>query len=284
MPYPRLVPADDAGQVAAIFDLDKTIIATSSATAFSRPLQAGGLLTRRAMLRAAYARAAFELGSADAVATERLRAALAEMVRGWPVAEVREIVAQTLAEAIEPSVYAEAVALIDEHHARGHHVVIASASGTDVVRPIADLLGVDQVIATRMSVHEGRYTGELEFYAFGQGKADAVIALAAERGWDLAASHAYTDSITDLPLLEAVGHPAVVNPDRALRAIATERGWQVLTFARPVALRLPLPPARHTLVAAGVLAAVTTALLWVVHRRSGRAHPGRDAGSEIATP
>jgi HAD superfamily hydrolase (TIGR01490 family) len=269
--YPRQVPAHDAGRVAAVFDLDKTILATSAAAAMSRPMLAGGLLTRRAMLRAAYARAAFELGHADAAATERLRAALARMVRGWDVATVSAIVEQTLAEAIAPTVYAEAVALIDDHHARGHDVVIASASGTDVVRPIADLLGADHVVATRMAVLDGRYTGELEFYAYGEDKAAAVRELAAAQGYDLEASFAYSDSVTDLPLLEAVGHPTVVNPDRALRRIAAERGWGVATFERPVALRLPLPPARHTAAAAGaVVIAATVAVWWLRRRRAAR--------------
>lgn len=283
--YPREVPVhDDDHRVAAIFDLDKTILATSAATAMSRPMLAGGLLTRRAMLRAAYARAAFELGHADAAATERLRAALARMVRGWDVATVTAIVEQTLAEAIAPTVYAEAVALIDDHHARGHDVVIASASGTDVVQPIADLLGADHVVATRMAVLDGRYTGELEFYAYGQDKADAVRELAAAQGYDLEASFAYSDSVTDLPLLEAVGHPTVVNPDRALRRIALERDWGVATFERPVALRLPLPRARHTAaVAAGVAGTVAVAVWWLRFRRERRwtavppagARPGR---------
>lgn len=253
--------------VAAIFDLDKTIIATSSATAFARPLRRGGLLSRRTMLRAAYARAAYQLGNADEAGTERLRAVLAAMVRGWDVATVTAIVAETLAEAIEPTVYAEAVALIDDHHERGHDVVIASASGLDVVQPIADLLSADHVIATRMAVADGRYTGELEFYAYGPDKAAAVRALAAQQGWDLAACYAYSDSITDLPLLESVGHAAVVNPDRGLRRVALERGWQVLSFSRPVALRVPLPPARHTAAAALVVAVVALAVAWWLRAR-----------------
>ncbi len=265
------MPDDTGRRVAAVFDLDKTIIARSSATAFSGPLRAGGLLTRRAMLRAAYAKAAFDLGHADAVATERLRAALSDLVRGWDVAEVTSIVNDTLADAITPSVFAEAITLMDDHHAQGHDVVIASASGVDVVRPIADLLGAQQVVATRMEVVDGRYTGRLEFYAYGQDKADAVRELAAAQGYDLDASYAYSDSETDLPLLEAVGHPAVVNPDRVLRRIATERGWQVLTFTRPVALRLPLPPAKHTAAAAGTVALTTVAAVWWLRRyRAGR--------------
>lgn len=264
------MPAHDAGRVAAIFDLDKTILATSAATAMSKPMLAGGLLTRRAMLRAAYARAAFELGHADAAATERLRAALSRMVRGWDAATVSAIVEQTLADAIAPTVYAEAVALIDDHHARGHDVVIASASGTDVVRPIADLLGADRVVATRMEVVDGRYTGALEFYAYGQDKADAVRDLAAAQGYDLDASFAYSDSVTDLPLLELVGHPTVVNPDRALRRVALDRGWGVATFERPVALRLPLPPARHTAAVAATVAAVVAVAVWCFRGRRSR--------------
>lgn len=259
------MPADDA-RVAAIFDLDKTLIATSSATAFATPLRHGGLLTRRAMVRAAYARAAYLLGSADAKQTERLRAALSSMIRGWDVERVRAVVAETLAAAIEPAVFAEAIALLERHREQGHVLVVASASGEDVVRPIADLLGLDHVVATRMRVLDGRYTGELEFYAYGQGKADAVRELAEREGWDLAASHAYTDSITDLPLLEAVGHPAVVNPDRALRAIALERGWEALTFVRPTPLAFPLPPARPTAAALGGLAVLGVAW-WLVRRR-----------------
>jgi HAD superfamily hydrolase (TIGR01490 family) len=263
------VPDDTSRTVAAVFDLDKTIIARSSATAFSGPLRARGLLTRRAMLRAAYAKAAFDLGHADAVATERLRAALSELVRGWDVAQVTSVVNDTLADAITPSVFAEAITLIDEHHARGHDVVIASASGIDVVRPIADLLGAQHVVATRMEVVDGRYTGRMEFYAYGQDKAEAVRVLAAEQGYDLDASYAYSDSETDLPLLEAVGHPAVVNPDRVLRTIAAERGWQVLTFTRPVALRLP-PPARHTVAVAGAVAVTTVAAVWWLRRYHAR--------------
>ena len=265
--YPRQVPDHDADRVAAIFDLDKTVLATSAATAMSKPMRRSGLLTRRAMLRAAYARAAFELGHADAEATERLRAALSRMVRGWDAATVTAIVEQTLAETISPAVYAEAVALMDDHHARGHAVVIASASGSDVVQPIADLLGADHVVATRMEVLDGRYTGALEFYAYGQGKADAVRELAAAQGFDLGASFAYSDSVTDLPLLEAVGHPTVVNPDRALRRVALERGWGVAAFERPVALRLPLPRARHTAAAAVAGALVAAAVVWWLRRR-----------------
>ena len=265
--YPRGVPTDDDHRVAAIFDLDKTVLATSAATAMSRPMRAGGLLTRRAMLRAAYARAAFELGHADAAATERLRAALSRMVRGWDTATVAAIVEQTLSETIAPAVYAEAVALMDDHHARGHDVVIASASGNDVVRPIADLLGADHVVATRMEVLDGRYTGALEFYAYGQDKAEAVRELAAAQGYDLEASFAYSDSVTDLPLLEAVGHPTVVNPDRALRRLALDRDWGVATFERPVALRLPVPRARHTAAATVVLASAAAAAAWWLHRR-----------------
>lgn len=268
--YPREVPAHDDGRVAAIFDLDKTVLATSAATAMSRPMRAGGLLTRRAMLRAAYARAAFELGHADAAATERLRAALSRMVRGWDVATVTAIVEQTLADAIAPTVYAEAVTLMDDHHSRGHDVVIASASGTDVVQPIADLLGADHVVATRMEVLDGRYTGALEFYAYGQDKADAVRALAAARGYDLEASFAYSDSVTDLPLLEAVGHPTVVNPDRALRRIALERDWGVATFERPVALRLPLPRATHTAAGVGALVVAAALAAWWLRLRGTR--------------
>ena len=99
------------------------------------------------------------------------------------------------------------------------------------------MLGADRVVATQMVVADGKYTGEIETYAYGPTKAEAVRELAAAEGYDLARSFAYSDSVTDLPMLEAVGHPYAVNPDRALRKVAVERGWPVLDFHRPVSLR-----------------------------------------------
>jgi hypothetical protein len=109
-------------------------------------------------------------------------------------------------------------------------VVIVSTSGQEVVAPIGVLLGVSSVIATRMEVTDGRYTGQVEFYAYGEAKAEQVRVLAAERGYSLPHCYAYSDSVTDLPMLEVVGNPRAVNPDRALRRIAQRRGWPVLTF------------------------------------------------------
>lgn len=87
------------------------------------------------------------------------------------------------------------------------------------------------VIATRMRIADGRYTGEMDMYAYGEEKASQVRALAAERGYSLPDCYAYSDSVTDLPMLEVVGYPRVVNPDRALRRIASSRGWPVLSFS-----------------------------------------------------
>ena len=120
-----------------------------------------------------------------------------------------------------------------------------SASGLEVVAPIAAMVGADSCRATRMGMTDGRYNGMIEYYCYGEAKAEAARELAAERGYRLADCRAYSDSITDLPLLEAVGHPTVVNPDRALRRLAAERGWPVLTFVAPVALRSRFRPRRE---------------------------------------
>lgn len=222
---------------AAFFDLDKTMIAGSSALAFSRPFLREGLISRRAVLRSGYAQLLLLIAGADESTMDRLRRRITALCAGWDVAQVRSVVAQTLRETVEPLVYAEAQALIGEHRAQGDEIVVLSASGQEVVEPIAALIGADRCLATRMGVADGRYTGEIEYYCFGEAKAEAARAIAAERGYDLARCRAYSDSITDLPLLSAVGYPTAVNPDRALRRIALERGWPVLTFAQPVALR-----------------------------------------------
>jgi len=199
---------------AAFFDLDKTIIATSSSAAFSRPFMREGLFTRTDAVRAAYAHFLFSVGGADERQTNRLRDALSELVKGWEVAKVTGIVSETIHELIDPVVYQEALALIRRHQQNGREVVIVSASGAELVAPIAELLGADHWIASEMEIKDGTYTGEITFYAYGESKAIALRKLAKKRGYDLDASYAYSDSITDAPMLNAVGHGFVVNPDR----------------------------------------------------------------------
>jgi HAD superfamily hydrolase (TIGR01490 family) len=261
---------------AAFFDLDKTIIAKSSVLAFGKPFYQGGLINRRAVLRSAYAQFVFALAGADHDQIERMRAYLTSMCTGWDVAQVREIVSETLHEIIDPIVYVEAVELIAMHKAAGREVVIVSSSGEEVVAPIGAMLGADEVIATRMVVADGKYTGEIEQYAYGPEKAVAMTQLAEQRGYVLANSYAYSDSVTDLPMLESVGHPYAVNADRGLRKIANERGWPLLTFSNAVPLRERLagmrpehPVVSATVVGAGVAAA---GLVWyATRRRTGRA-------------
>ncbi|MFD2862363.1 HAD family hydrolase [Salininema proteolyticum] len=222
---------------AAFFDLDKTIVAKSSALAFGRPLFREGLLERRDVVKAAYGQLVYRLGGTGPEHMDRTRDYLAELSRGWPAHRVRAVVTEALGDLIRPYVYAEAAALVEAHAAAGREVVLVSASGTDIVAPIAEMLGIREVIATRLSVDgDGLYTGEVEFYAAGEAKAGAIREFASERGIDLDASFAYSDSHRDEPMLRAVGRPRVVNGDRALRRTAAAEGWPVLSFRAPVPL------------------------------------------------
>ena len=262
-------------RTAAFFDLDKTIIAKSSALAFSRPFYQGGLINRRAVLKSAYAQFVYLVGGADHDQMERMRQYLSALSTGWDVQQVKDIVAETLHDLIDPIVFDEAVTLIEEHKLAGRDVVIVSSSGAEVVGPIGEMLGADKVIATRMIVDEGRYTGEIEFYAYGIGKAEAIREMAAAQGYDLTRCYAYSDSATDLPMLDAVGHPYAVNPDRALRREASSRGWPVLVFSKPVSLRsrvtgVSLPPAPALAAAALGAGAATAGLVWYAARRRAR--------------
>ncbi|WP_432095139.1 HAD family hydrolase [Streptomyces sp. bgisy100] len=260
-------------RTAAFFDLDKTVIAKSSTLAFSKSFYQGGLINRRAVLRTAYSQFVYLVGGADHDQTERMREYLSALCKGWDVQQVREIVAEALHGLIGPIIYDEAASLIEEHHTAGRDVVIVSTSGAEVVEPIGELLGADRVVATRMVVENGRFTGKIEYYAYGPTKAEAVAELAESEGYDLDRCYAYSDSVTDIPMLEAVGHPHAVNPDRGLRREAAARGWTVLSFSRPVQLRERLPslslPPRPVLAAIAAVgaAAATAGLVWYAGRR-----------------
>ncbi len=228
---------------AAFFDLDKTIISCSSTLAFGPSFYRHGLISRSDVVRSAVAQLLFRAGGASHERMEKLRDQVTQVCRGWPADRVAEIVSRHLQDLIVPRVYAEARALLAQHRTAGEDVIIVSTSGQEMVAPIGAMLGASTVIATRMRVINGLYTGEVEFYAYGEAKAVQVRMLAAERGYSLPHSYAYSDSVTDLPMLETVGNPRVVNPDRALRRIAQQRGWPVLTFGSSRAAATPTPAA-----------------------------------------
>ena len=226
----------DGTIAAAFFDLDKTIISRSSTLAFGPSFYRYGLITRGDALKTAFAQLVFRLGGADHQRMERVRAQVGELCRGWSAERVSEIVGRHLNETILPLVYTDARRLISAHGRAGQDVIIVSTSGLEMVGPIGALLGASEVIASQMEVADGRYTGEMVFWAYGEAKASQVRELAARRGYRLRDCYAYSDSVTDLPMLEAVGHPRAVNPDRALRRIARERQWPVLAFGTRSAL------------------------------------------------
>lgn len=247
---------------AAFFDLDKTVISKSSSLALGRPMYRAGLVSRSQMLKGAYAQLVYLLIGADEKRMQKAKEGMLALTKGWDRAQVEQVVTEALERVLDPYIYQEALDLIALHQALGRKVFIVSSSPEEIVRPLAARLGVRDVIATRAEIEDGRYTGVLEFYCYGPSKADAMRELAERDGLDLDASYAYSDSGTDAPMLEAVGNPVAVNPDRELRKMAEKRGWQIRDFRRPVPLRrrfgdFPRPSAQvAALAAAAVVAAV----------------------------
>jgi HAD superfamily hydrolase (TIGR01490 family) len=261
---------------AAFFDLDKTVIDRASIAAFGRPFMKGGLINRRVVARAALSQLIYLYFGADQERLVRVRESMLAMTKGWDRDQVRQIVRETLLETIEPIMYAEALELMELHRAAGHRVYLVSASPEEIVLPLTDMLGVDGAICSRGEVDdEGRYTGRMAFYAYGPEKATAIRELAERVGIDLTASSAYSDSATDLPMLEAVGRPVAVNADRALAKVARERGWETLQFTKPIRLRDRV--GRTTPVVTTSLAVAGAALILWRRGVRGRTPGGRAA-------
>lgn len=261
---------------AAFFDLDKTVIARSSTLVMSRTFLKDGLISPVMVLKSLYAQVVYQLVGADHEKMEQMRHAALELTRGWEAERIRRLVAETMEEVLVPLAYQEALDLIAEHRRVGRDVWIISSSGEEIVEPFCRYLGVRDFIATRSGIDEaGCYDGTLAFYAYGTAKANAMRQVAEVRGYDLDRCYAYSDSITDLPMLSVVGKPAAVNPDRELRAAATAMGWQVRDFHAPVRLRDRLPdmtmpeislpelsrPRDEVLVGAGIAGALAVGLL-----------------------
>ena len=209
---------------AAFFDLDRTLLRRSSALALAPAFRARGLISRRQVAKAAAWQLLFMARGASH--EDGLL-----ILRGHTPDEMRELVAESMESVLRPLVYAESVDLVERHRRRGERVHIVSATLQEIVQAIADDLGFDGALGTVCEVENGVYTGRALRALHAEGKAQCIR----ELGYDLGGSTAYSDSHTDLPFLEAVGHPVAVNPDRALRRIAAARGWPVLEFGRRAA-------------------------------------------------
>lgn len=259
-------------RVAAFFDLDKTIIATSSAYAFGRGFLDNGMISRQKALELYLSKTSYMFSGHSSGQMDATRDRLAEMVAGWSVEDVQKIVAETMNNVVTPAIYREARELIEEHRARGHDLVILSASASILVEPIAHELGIETIVATDTEIKDGKLTGTITRYLKGDAKAEAIAQLAKERGYDLKESFAYSDSLTDAPMLAMVGHPRAVNPDRGLKKHAEENGWQTLFFRNPEPL-FPSPSAKEFGIGAGVVAgvaAVAAAVVWLLKGEAKR--------------
>jgi HAD superfamily hydrolase (TIGR01490 family) len=188
------------------------------------------LISRRQLARAAAWQIFFVLRGASHGAVKRAAEDGLIILRGFTPEEMRELVAGAMEKVLKPLVYADSLKLVEQHRSRGEPVYIVSATLQEIVEAIADDLGFDGALGTVCEVKDGVYTGKALRALHADGKANCVRELAAREGYDLAECTAYSDSHTDLPFLETVGHPVAVNPDRALRRIAAERNWPVLEF------------------------------------------------------
>lgn len=217
-------------RTAAFFDLDRTLLRRSSALALAGSFRERGIISRWQMLRAAAWQLLFVARGASHEAVRRGAEEGLRVLDGYTPDDLRELVAEALEPVLRPLVYAEPLRLLEQHHARGEPVYIVSAALQEIVEAIAEDLGFDGALGTVCEVRDGRYTGHALRALHAEAKADCVRELARKEGYDLAECTAYSDSHTDLPFLEVVGHPVAVNPDRRLRRAALGRGWPVLEF------------------------------------------------------
>jgi len=237
---------------AAFFDLDRTLISGASVFPFGVEAWRAGLLKNSDIAKYAAGALAFLAFGDKGDKSEGTRAAILGHVDGVSVEMLDEVSAKVLPKLID-RVRPESHKLLQMHHDAGREMWIVSASPYGIVAPLADTLGMTGAIATRGKVIEGHYSAELEGpFVYGAGKADAIARLATERNYDLVASYAYSDSISDLPMLELVGHPVAVNPDSRLENTAHDRGWPVVIFARKTKRAMAL--GLGTTAAAGALA------------------------------
>ncbi|HMI81269.1 MAG TPA: HAD-IB family hydrolase [Solirubrobacterales bacterium] len=225
--------SDQLPRAAAFFDLDKTLMAGSSGMQFARIAAKQGIVGRRLLASWGFEHLRYRLrGTTDSRTAEVLKVAR-ELITGVSARTIERMGPEVMA-AILPRVFPQMLEEVYAHQDAGRPTFIVSAAGNDVVGLLAHVLGMEGGIGTRYEVDgDGNFTGRLDGpFVYGPGKVEAMEEFAAAHGIELAESYAYSDSLSDLPMLRAVGNPVAVNPDPPLAAIAREESWQVLRFER----------------------------------------------------
>ena len=221
-----------SGPSAAFFDLDRTLISGSSAFTLAIAGRSAGLIPTQELVRDTIGAIVFKLRGASDGTTDEVRDRVLGFVKGKrqdDLVKLNERVLPTLLGKIRP----EARRLLDRHRDGGRATYIVSAAPHEIVEPLAHALGMTGGIGTRGQVVDGMYNGVLEGpFCYGPGKVEAIRELARWEGLDLAQCYAYSDSASDLPMLQAVGHPVVVNPDGRLERHARRNGWPIVHFSQ----------------------------------------------------
>jgi HAD superfamily hydrolase (TIGR01490 family) len=217
---------------AAFFDLDKTLIEGSSALHFGRAAYKHGMLSRRQLARGVWANLKFRVQGSTDESTDALRQRILEAIAGQRVVDLQRLGPDVLA-GILPLLYRKVLHEAYAHQDAGRPAYIVTAASQELADVLAHVLVLDGGIGMRSEVRDGVYTGQLAGpFTYREGKAEAIREIAARDGIDLAASFAYSDSESDLPMMRAVGNPVAVNPDAALERVARAEGWRIMRFDR----------------------------------------------------
>jgi HAD superfamily hydrolase (TIGR01490 family) len=221
-----------SGPSAAFFDLDRTLISGSSAFTLATQARRAGMIPTNEFLRDAAGAVSFKLFGASDDTTAEVRRRILKAVTGMRQSELQALNTEVLPRLLA-KVRPEARRLLDQHRRAGRDTFIVSAAPHEIVEPLALSLGMTSGMGTRSHVVDGRYTGELDGpFCYGAGKVEAMIELANWNGYHLDQCYAYSDSASDLPMLEAVGHPVAVNPDGTLERHARRHGWPIVIFSQ----------------------------------------------------
>ena len=217
---------------AAFFDLDRTLMAGSSAFQFGRAAYRSGLVSRRYLARDAWENVIFRLSGSTDAGTDKLRKRVGKMLEGVRVRDLQRLAPDVLA-GVLPRLYPQMLAIAYGHQDAGRPIFICTAASQEMAELMAIVLTFDGAVGSVSEVVDGQYTGRSGGpFTYREGKAEAIRQLAEREGIDLAASWAYSDSESDLPMLRLVGHPVAVNPDAELGRVARAEGWEQLRFER----------------------------------------------------